>query len=295
MQRRFALIKHGHDNLEFDYVDFDTAPVPAVTPQTGRVYWGDRGTLEVGLEDGIVLPVGEMTMFYVKNTSGVTITKGSTVMATGTLGASGNITVAKAVANGTVGADFMLGVAADTMSNNEFGYVVHFGTVRGIDTSGTPYGETWADGDVIHFSPTTPGGWVKAEPEAPNLHLPVAIVLNAASGGSGTIFVRMKPGSTLKDLHDVAAASPSNGSLLFWNNANTRWETSSSPLVDSSGNTTAASGTTGMTDGFFYIPAAGGVPTGTPTAKTGRVAMYYDTTNNDFYVYNGAWKKVALT
>ena len=65
--------------------------------------------------------------------------------------------------------------------------------------------------------------------------------------------------------------------------------------LDASGNVYAGSGTTGMTDGFFYIAAAAGAPTGTPTAVSGRVPMYYDTTNNKFYIYNGAWKQVALT
>jgi len=61
-----------------------------------------------------------------------------------------------------------------------------------------------------------------------------------------------------------------------------------------SGNTYTASGTTSMTSGFFYIPSAAGAPTGVPTAIAGRVPMYYDTTNNNFYVYNGTWKKVLL-
>lgn len=64
--------------------------------------------------------------------------------------------------------------------------------------------------------------------------------------------------------------------------------------VTSTGNIHGTSGTTAMTDGFFYIPSAAGAPSGVPTAIAGRVPMYYDSTNNNFYVYNGAWKKVLL-
>jgi hypothetical protein len=56
----------------------------------------------------------------------------------------------------------------------------------------------------------------------------------------------------------------------------------------------SALGTT-ATDGFLYIRTVSGAPTGTPTSFSGRVALVYDTANNHFYIYNGAWKKVALT
>jgi len=65
--------------------------------------------------------------------------------------------------------------------------------------------------------------------------------------------------------------------------------------ITSTGNIHGKAGATDMTGGFFYIPAAGGAPTGTPTAISGTVPMYYDTTNNKFYVYNGSWKQVALS
>lgn len=64
--------------------------------------------------------------------------------------------------------------------------------------------------------------------------------------------------------------------------------------ITATGNIHTPAGATNMTAGFFYIPAADGVPSGTPTSISGTVPMYYDTTNNDFYIYNGAWKKVAL-
>lgn len=47
--------------------------------------------------------------------------------------------------------------------------------------------------------------------------------------------------------------------------------------------------TTTAVEGFLYIPTCAGTPTGVPTAQTGRVAMVYDTTNHQFWFYDGAW------
>lgn len=49
-----------------------------------------------------------------------------------------------------------------------------------------------------------------------------------------------------------------------------------------------------VTEEYLYIPTSAGAPGGTPDAYTGHVAMVYDTTGDDLYVYNGSWKKVHL-
>ena len=56
-------------------------------------------------------------------------------------------------------------------------------------------------------------------------------------------------------------------------------------------------GTAAMIAGFNYIPSAAGPPSGAPTnLVTGRVAMYFDETNNFLYVRKsgGAWVKSTV-
>jgi hypothetical protein len=84
------------------------------------------------------------------------------------------------------------------------------------------------------------------------------------------------------------------GRIVFQTTADGASSPTEKMRIDNAGNIYGTTGTTGMTNGFFYIPSAAGAPSGVPTAIAGRVPMYYDTTNNNFYVYNGAWKKVLL-
>jgi hypothetical protein len=134
-----------------DYLDFNPlGPVPA--DKVGRVYWSDEdSTLDVMLEDGVTGQICQQLDFHPKNTSGVQINKGQSVMATGVVGASTKITCAKAVANGSVLPQYMLGIAAQNIPANSFGYVVWFGAVRGFNTTGAnkTVPETWVDRGVL--------------------------------------------------------------------------------------------------------------------------------------------------
>jgi hypothetical protein len=98
--------------------------------------------------------------------------------------------------------------------------------VRGFNTTGAPYGEVWTDGDLLYFDPATPGTWTNVKPAAPNIAVPVAVVVNAGSGGSGSIFVRMELSESLNNLQDVYinGGGSSAGQVLIYDAAQQRWE-----------------------------------------------------------------------
>lgn len=153
--------------------------------------------------------------YYVKNTTGGTLSRGTAVMATGTDGNSGHILVAPMVADGTVEPKYYIGVLADDIDNGEFGYAVHFGAVIKVNTS------TFNDGDVLWVDPSIPGGFTTTEPTAPSVKLATAIVLNASTNGK--IFVRVQGNEGLHELHDVSISSVAEGELLTWDSTNSYW------------------------------------------------------------------------
>ena len=217
----------NNNSVATDYVDLnEQAPVPV--DKVGRTYWNrDDGTMDVDQYGGTVLQVGQELQYYAKNTSGSLIANGTPVMFTGTVGASGKLEFGLAVADGSVLADYMMGVTTQDIADNEFGYVTSFGLVRGFNTTGTPYGEVWADGDLLYFDPAAPGTWTNVQPQAPNLDVPVAVVVNAGPGGSGSIFVRMTVAEALSRLQDVyinGSGTPNEFDILLYDAAQSRWE-----------------------------------------------------------------------
>lgn len=208
-----------------DYIDLPEDGPHVTTPR--RVQWNrDDGTVDIGLYNGSVLQVGQELVYYAKNTSGGSVVNGTPVMFTGAVGSSGKLTFAPAMANGFVPSEYMMGVATQDIANNAFGYVTSFGLVRGINTTGAPFGEVWADGDLLYFGPGAPGTWTNSKPEAPAINVPVAVVVKAGPGGSGSIFVRMTAAGSLTGLRDVhiTGTAPLAGQVLIYNASQSRWE-----------------------------------------------------------------------
>lgn len=170
-------------------VGFDTTNV--TVPSAGQMAWNiDEATVDIGLNGG-VLQVGQEQLVRVRNNTGSTIVNGTAVMATGTLGASGRITVAPANINGS-SYKYMLGVVTESIAEGSDGFCTVFGKVRGIQTNGANYGETWVDGDVIYVKDSDGGALTKVVPTGTQVKLPIAIVIKA-HGTNGTLFIRVTP------------------------------------------------------------------------------------------------------
>ncbi len=227
-----APVIQNNNSVATNYVDHNiNAPVPADLP--GRVYWSDDdATLDLMLLGGVTYQFGQQLDFHPRNTSGVQINKGMAVMATGVIGSSTKITCARAVADGTVPAQYMIGVATQDIPANDFGYVAWFGSIRGFNTTGAnkTVPETWVNGDILYFDPVYPGELTNVQPSAPNLDLPIAIVTSV--GNNGSIFVRMKTGESMNELHDVDAPAPNNNDLLVYSSTNSRWESTDTVVAD---------------------------------------------------------------
>lgn len=203
--------------LSTDHVDFNL-----INPSEwaeGRLWWDDEeGTLEIGHSASVSQSVGmEFYMPPVKNNSGEDIPNGSFVMATGAQG--DRITIAKAVADGSVRPEYMIGIATMDIANGaENGLITVNGTVRDLDTS------DWPVGTILYPSSASAGALTASVGDAPAIKTPIAIVLRQHEN-TGRIYVRMDIGKHLSnDLDDVQIISPQDGDTLSYNSSSGIWE-----------------------------------------------------------------------
>jgi hypothetical protein len=171
-------------------------------------------------------------------------------MLDGAVGASG-VLKGKPATSVTIG-DYLMGIAAENIALNGFGIVTSFGLVRGFNTTGSPYGETWADGDILYYNPAVPGGLTKTIPAAPNVKAIIAAVVNAATAGSGSVFVRVSFGSKLGETDsNVQFGTLNDGDIIqydstltYWKNVPLSTDVSFTPIIQFGGASTGVTYTT---------------------------------------------------
>jgi hypothetical protein len=160
----------------------------------------------------------EVIRTYVKNTSGSAMTKGQAVYVNGATGT--NVTIQLATATSEVGSSKTLGLLAQDLANNAFGYVIESGFLGTIDTSAATAGSSVWLGD-------TPGSRVYNAPPAEPSHSVFLGVVARSNLNNGEILVQVQNGYELDELHDVSAASPSDGDIIQYKTSSSLWTKSS--------------------------------------------------------------------
>jgi hypothetical protein len=160
----------------------------------------------------------EVVRFYVKNTTGTTIPKGAAVYVSGATGDNALISLASATTEST--SSKTLGLTAESIATDAFGYVVEAGYLTGIDTSSTTAGAAVWLGN-------TPGSLVFVSPPAEPSHAVYLGVVVRVQQNNGSILVKVQNGYELDELHNVSAASPTDGDILQYKSSSDLWTKSS--------------------------------------------------------------------
>jgi hypothetical protein len=215
----------------------------------GQMNWNnDYGTLQIGMDNGNVInTVGFKSFYRIK--AAENIRKGKVVMALGGVGNSEYILAREAQNIGNSG-QLIIGVSAEVISTNNFGDVVAFGAVRGINTASYP-----AD-SILYYDTSSTGEFTNISPQAPNAK--VIVAFNTASSNNGIIFVRVTAGSQLGGTDgNVKFSTLQDNDFIKYNLASGYWENKQLTTGDVSGvsnlvtNLGGANGIQVMTTGAY--------------------------------------------
>jgi hypothetical protein len=208
--------------MPFDSITFNTAKDGTVL--TGEVEYNDtQGSLIQGLKGGLVTNViGQQLHQRVNNRTGATLAKGTVVYLSGSQG--NRITVAKAIATSDPTSANTFGIVAESIADNQSGYIITEGLITNINTSAL------VEDSAVYLSPTVTGGFTSTKPQAPNhgVYLGVCVKSNA---GSGELFCKIRNGQELDELHDVRISSPVNNASLYYKSSESIWRDTTAALL----------------------------------------------------------------
>ena len=197
----------GGLTMPFDSITFNTAKYGTVG--VGEVEYSDtQGSLIQGLKGGLVTNViGQQLHQRVNNRTGATLTKGTAVYLSGSQG--NRITVAKGLAVSDAFSANTFGIVAESIADNQSGYVITEGLIKNINT------RALVEDSAVYLSPTVAGGLTSTKPQAPQhtVYIGVCVKSNA---GSGELFVKIRNGQELDELHDVRITSPVDKASLYY-------------------------------------------------------------------------------
>lgn len=197
-------------------VAFDTTPNTARPLGVGELRWNDTdGTLEFVLKGGnVTLQIGQEQVTLVKAADNNGLAEGSVVYIAGSDGA--NKTAAYALANGELASSTTFGVMTEAALGGAKAFCTTFGMVRNIDTAAL------TEGAIVWLSPSVAGGMTTTKPVAPN-HLVQIGYCVRAHANLGSVFVSVKNGYELEELHNVKITNPQDGQVLKYQASTGLW------------------------------------------------------------------------
>lgn len=204
-----------NENQKFAKVVFDTI-APALALGVGEMRWNDAdGTLEFKLKGGnVTMQIGQEQVTLVKANDNNGLTEGSVIYIAGSDGS--NTTGAYAQANGEIASTATFGVMTESAVGGAKAFCTTFGMVRDINTAAL------TEGAVVWLSPTVAGGMTTTKPVAPN-HLVQVGYCVRSHAVNGAIFVSVKNGYELEELHNVKITNPEDGQVLKYQASTGLW------------------------------------------------------------------------
>jgi len=188
---------------------------------------------------------GQTVKIECKNTSGSTITKGTPVYVTGTVGTSFRVEVAPADAGNSAKMP-AVGVLETDLANNGEGYAVTGGLLKNLTTDPID-GTNTASNDTIYVK--SGGGLTMTKPTGTNLIQNIGKVARVNSSNAGSIIVSSilrtndlpniaqnniwlgnsssvptATSHTVGNISDVTLSSLSDGQVLTWDSTNSYWK-----------------------------------------------------------------------
>ena len=172
------------DNMFIEPINsIEFSPIAAPVYVPGLVFY-DQTDDELSFYDSDIntkLNIGSERRIKVRNNSGSDIPDFTPVYQTGAVGNRATIDLAKADLEST---SMVIAITTSIIGNNTNSSATSGGTINGVDTDGSPYGESWNDADEIFLSATTEGWFTKVAPTGNNMSISVGHVLTAANNGS---------------------------------------------------------------------------------------------------------------
>lgn len=197
-------------------VNTATAFTSSFVPSAGTFSWNpDDKTINVGLENGSVLQLGQEEILYATNLTSATINNGQVVNITGSQG--NRIVVALAQATTSAQGNPFFAIATQSISPNQAGYFTRFGIVRDVNTG------LWNEGDLLWLS-TSAGVLTNVQPGKAYTQVPFAVVTRG-HGVVGTIMVAPTTIPRIQNLAGVDANNPINGNSLIYVSETNTWQT----------------------------------------------------------------------